>query len=247
MALADWEGFAERELAERLCVIVPTRGRSIEARRLVMAWAETGASCTLYLGMDDDDRSYDLSTFTAMAQEWEVDLRIAHYPRTSMNGTLNRIAVEAAQEFAFIGFMGDDHVPRTQHWDRQLIKALIRPCAIVYGNDLMQGANLPTAVFLDSRIVSTLGYIAPPELKHLFLDNAWKTWGEYLDTLTYLPDVIIEHMHPQAGKAEWDEGHARVNSGEMWNHDRQAWNHYAADRLHEDIAKLAAVAAGAPL
>jgi hypothetical protein len=35
----------------------------------------------------------------------------------------------------------------------------------------------------------------------------------------YLPDVIIEHLHPAAGKAEMDEGYARVNQPKWYEED----------------------------
>jgi hypothetical protein len=191
------------------------------------------------LGVDEDDRdTYPEDVILGLAQEAGVDCRIHVLERTSMNGTLNAIANVVAPSYRFVGFMGDDHLPRTEEWDQRIAHQLIRPGAIVYGNDLFQGPHLPTAVFMDSLIVRTLGYMAPPALKHLFLDNTWLTWGQYLDTLTYMPDVIIEHMHPQAGKAEWDDGHARVNGSEMWDHDREEWNTYSQHQLTVDCKAL---------
>ena len=229
----------DRALAEELCVIVPTRGRRAEALRLIEAWGATRAVAQLVLGVDEDDiATYPLDIFGAVAREHDIDLRIEQLPRTSMCGTLNALAVQAAGDYRFVGFMGDDHVPRTPFWDQRIARTLIRPCAVTYGNDLFQGPNLPTQVFMDARIVNTLGYMAPPTLKHLFLDNAWKTWGEYLDSLVYLPDVVIEHLHPQAGKADWDEGHKRVNGSEMWDHDRDAWGRYNEEGLGVDCARL---------
>jgi hypothetical protein len=108
----------------------------------------------------------------------------------------------------------------------------------------MQGVNLPTAVFMTSSIVTTLGYMAPPSLYHLFLDNSWKDWGNALRTrdlwrFRYMPDIIIEHLHPQAGKSEWDEGYVEVNGGEMWTRDETAYKEYVdSGGEAADIAKL---------
>ena len=64
--------------------------------------------------------------------------------------------------------------------------------------------RIPTAVFMGAGVIRELGYFNPPGCTHLFLDNAWRHYGEALGTLRYLPDVIIEHLHFLAGKAAKD-------------------------------------------
>lgn len=224
-----------------MTVIVPSRHRPESIYRLARAWEKTGAECDLAVGVDDDD---DADAYLhALADLPRAGVTVGLH--VDMNTTLNHMAVEIAEggHYDVIGFMGDDHLPRTQNWDEAIARHVrAKPCSIVYGNDLFQGPNLPTAVFMDARIVRTLGYFAPPMMRHLYLDNAWKTWGETLGSLVYLPDVIIEHMHPEAGKAEWDEGHKRVNSGETYEYDRQRWDEYNASAgLAKDVAKLRAV------
>jgi hypothetical protein len=221
-----------------MTVIVPSRHRPESIRRLAEAWIATGAETDLAVGVDDDD---DVDAYCEALRDLPR-AGITVFPHTNMNTTLNRMAVELAATGSYdvIGFAGDDHVPRTEHWDSTIArKVMERPCSIVYGNDLFQGPNLPTAVFMDARIIRTLGYMAPPLMRHLYLDDAWKMWGQSLGSLVYLPDVVIEHMHPEAGKAEWDEGHKRVNAAEVYEHDRQRWDEYNASAgLARDVAKL---------
>jgi radical SAM superfamily enzyme YgiQ (UPF0313 family) len=97
---------------------------------------------------------------------------------------------------------------------------------VAYGNDLLQSENLPTAVMLSKAIVSALGGMVPPKLRHLYLDNFWKRLGEDLGNLVYVPQVIIEHCHPLAGKAEWDEGYRLVNAREMYSFDALVYDNY---------------------
>lgn len=226
-----------------MAVIVPTRGRPKNVRRLIEAWLKTKAEATLWFGFDDDDETLDLAMQTAVIGEFGVDVRISDpLPRTNMNGTLNALALRAAVEYDIVGFMGDDHCPRTRHWDKTIASHMVGGPSIVYGNDLMQGPLLATAVFMTSDIIRTLGYMAPPQMKHLFLDNSWMAWGQGTERISYLPEVVIEHMHPQAGKAEWDEGHIRVNAGEMWEHDAAAYADYVdTGRQADDIEKIKAL------
>lgn len=239
-------------MTDRMAVIVPSRGRPANMVRLIQAWSDTQARADLIFGIDDDDqetfnKSDDLLT---VARALDIPVTVFADRRTNMAGTLNRIAVAHAQvqtetakpRYAYIGFMGDDHVPRTVGWDRILTGELQahEPC-IVYGDDLMQGRNLPTAVFMNSSIVAALGYMVPPGFKHLYLDNVWRDWGQGIKALRYVPEVVIEHLHPQAGKAEWDEGYVEVNGGATWEHDCEQYRLYCDGPMANDLAKLQAI------
>jgi hypothetical protein len=77
-----------------------------------------------------------------------------------------------------------------------------------------------------------------PECRHLYIDNVWGTVGREIGKLSYLPDVVIEHMHPAGGKAVWDEGHLRVNTDAMFSHDRAAFEAWVENRSAEDIERV---------
>lgn len=155
-----------------------------------------------------------------------------------MNAALNAAALnltDAAggvrRPFAVASF-GDDHRPRKTGnvgWDTRFMEVLHElRTGIVYGDDKLQGAALPTAVAMTSDIVRALGHMAPGSMRHLYIDNYWLTLGQAADCIRYLPDVVIEHMHPGAGKAPMDEHYARVNSRESYEHDHAAFEAYKA-------------------
>lgn len=218
-----------------LVVIVPSRGRPANARRFRDAWQATADGCDLWFAVDQTDPELigynDLAPHLMFCQSDGMP--------AALNEVANRAIVSARP---YIGFCGDDHLPRTPHWDRHIIEALARlGTGIVYGNDLMQHGALPTAVFMTADIVAALGYMCPPRFRHLYLDNCWKAWGEGIGRIRYLPDVVIEHLHPQAGKSEWDDGYRRVNAGDVWAHDAQQWDLYRSGQLFADLAKLRAL------
>src|SRR5690606_34943530 len=101
--------------------------------------------------------------------------------------------------------------------------------------------NTPHRSRHTSNIVTALGYMAPPDLVHLFLDNAWLDWGRGAECLTYLPGTVIEHMHPAAGKAANDAGYLEANSQTRFTADRDAYEQYTATQLADDIKKLEAL------
>jgi hypothetical protein len=219
---------------KKMAVIIPTRGRPQNAFEVIESFVQT-RSCgptKLVFGVDDDDPELEkYKDVAAVAPEF-VDF--VYGPRLRMGGTLNKLAVAYASEYDVIGFMGDDHRPRTHGWDNLFLNHM-NGTAIQYGNDLIQGVNLPTAVFMSSDIIKTLGYMVPPTMTHLFLDNFWLTLGRRLSRLTYRPDIVIEHVHPIGGKVVWDDGYREVNSGAQWNADEAAWNEYQSSYLDRDI------------
>lgn len=214
------------QTTEPLAVIVPTRGRPQNAARLQQAFADTDSLNAVPVFVVDADDP-ELPGYFARMGVGEIAHVMVHdsdAAGTGMTGALNHAASVLAYEYDVLGFMGDDHLPRTAGWDAHVLGALAGPGpAVVYGDDLLQGERLPTAAFLPSRLVRALGFMAPPVLRHLYVDNFWMELGERTGGLRYLPYVVIEHLHPAAGKAEMDERYAAVNDPASDDTDRRAW------------------------
>ena len=210
-------------------LIVPTRSRPDKSIEFYEAFKDNSSITDLLFALDDDDVEY--SRIDGVL--YEVN------PRMGMNGTLNFVANKYANQYKYIAFMGDDHRIRTKDWDKQLVATIAGlKNGMVYGNDLLQGINLPTSILIDTEIVRKLGYMAPPQQKHLYLDNFWKDLGASLGTLRYNPNVIIEHMHFTNGKAEQDALYSEVNSQEIYHHDKIAYDYYVANQMESDLVKL---------
>lgn len=227
-----------------MLVIVPSRGRPRNIKRLIDAWVETDAQATLLVAVDDDDPELRAYQWVMQMAPNDEQFQLHVGPRLRLAGTLNELSVERVNRAGalsndIIGFMGDDHLPRTFKWDLEIgVTFAHYGLGVVYGNDLIQGPNLPTAVFMSAAIISSLGYMVPPGLTHMYLDNTWKTWGEGMGRLCYMPNVIIEHLHPIAGKAEWDDRYVEVNAGHQYAADEAAYKNYLASRVAYDIDKL---------
>lgn len=213
-----------------ILVIVPTRSRPDNARRLMQSLVDTEATNARLLFCVDDDDPY-------LAEYESLHANLYIGPRLRIGPTINNAVELFADVYPIVGFMGDDHLPRTKHWDQAVIDALEElRTGIVYGNDLLQGEALPTAVFMTTNIPKTLGYLCPPGLLHMYLDNSWKEWGTGANCIKYLPDVIIEHMHPGRGKAEFDQGYAESDA--LMGSDHEVYMRYAMSDLRVDIEKI---------
>lgn len=212
-----------------LIVVVPTRGRPDNAARLEAAFRETASRGAIPVFVADEDDP-ELGRYRDKLEAGEISRLMVYNHTAGGKGLcfpLNYAARRYAEVVDYVGFMGDDHLPRTHGWDLEMIGELdsLEP-RIAYGNDLLQGANLPTAVFMQARMIRAMGIMAPQCMRHLYLDNFWKHLGEQTGGLRYREDVVIEHLHPVAGKAAWDERYAAVNASDRDAADRDAWISY---------------------
>jgi hypothetical protein len=227
-----------------LLVIIPTRGRPDSVPAILDSWRRTGATADLLFAVDDDD-----PMLAGYREHMEALERVGNFrvdwhtgPRLRLCGTLNEVAADAAPRYRFLAFLGDDHRPRTQGWDERFRICLSGGPGVVYGNDLLMGERMPTAVAMTSDIVQTLGYMAPTSLVHLCLDLVWLDWGKGMERITYLDDVVIEHMHPANGKAVMDQGYQECNSSEQATADAAAYYAYRDEGgLEADLDKLRAL------
>ncbi len=196
------------------------------------------AETDIAVGIDRDDPA--APEYEALIQQlpdcWEVfSTKTA---RRTLSEWTNRLAAASAGEYRAFASLGDDHMPRTQGWDRLLLEALddIGGEGIAYGNDLHQGQRLPTAPVISADIVEALGWMMEPSLAHMHVDDAWADLGRAAGCLAYVPEVIIEHLHPDAGKAVSDATYAESLAG--WDADREAYQAWRRDRMAGDVAKV---------
>lgn len=231
-----------------LLVIVPSRGRPGRLRAMIDACLSLAEADTdIAVGIDDDDPA---------AGEYEEFLRAfppgylfyTKAERRTLGMWTNRIAAANVDQYRAFASLGDDHLPRTEGWDGLLLEALDNlndtGTGIAYGNDLHQGEMLPTAPVISSDIVDALGWMCEPSLAHMYLDNVWRDLGRAAGCLAYVPGVVIEHCHPDAGKAVADGTYAGSRAGE--EADRQAYERWRRERMGIDVTKVRAAMATSP-
>lgn len=226
----------------RVITLCPSRGRPTNAARLIEAHTDTATGDDqLVLIVDEDDpelAGYEvlITDYEGRTPAWQLIVQEPRNLSQSLNHWAPRLCVF---DDDIIGFMGDDHVPRTNGWSDRIRLTLGNGSGVVYGNDLLQRVNLPTAVFITADVVRELGFFCPPAQRHLYLDNFWLELGKGIGSLHYLGDVIIEHMHPVARKAELDEHYQRVNHPDVDRHDQQAWAAYVdSGRFRADVDRV---------
>lgn len=203
-----------------LLTLVPTRNRVENALELLDVWYNTSTEDTsgLLFVVGTEDTRYN-EYFDKIPRAHIID-----FPERGLVKALNYAAPLFVSQYEAIGFMGDDHRPRTIGWDLHYLESLRgMGSGYVYGNDLLMGERIPTQVAISSTIIETLGFFGPTGFTHLCVDLTWKDMGEGLRRIEYLDDVIVEHMHPAAGKAREDRGYKEVNSKSMVQRDTEEY------------------------
>ncbi|SCL31972.1 hypothetical protein GA0070616_4367 [Micromonospora nigra] len=220
-----------------LLVIVPSRGRPESVARLVETWEATDAyaHARLAFAIDGDDPHH--AAYERQASAQSLMLTIVRW--LPMVHKLDRVAVGLATDYLALGFAGDDHLPRTPGWAKRYVDELRQMgTGIVYGDDGYQGERLPTQWAMTADIVQALGRMVPAPVEHLYCDNAVLELGRAAGCIRYLPDVVVEHMHPVAGKGVDDEQYRRVNGRAQYDRDRRAYQRWRRGGLRADARQV---------
>jgi hypothetical protein len=213
-----------------MLVIIPSRNRPDSVAEVTRCLLEQSVDIDICFGLDDDD----ISNY-----EYVPGIMYERNPRLLMNNTNNILANKYADKYKFICFLGDDVRPRTFGWDKILSEPLLERPGISYANDLIQKEFLPTHVVMSSEIIRTLGFMAPPILKHLFMDNFWLDLGRATNSIHYFEDVVLEHMHPILEKSSVDKVY--LDSWGLYDHDKAAYEKYKESDFLKDVEKVMAM------
>lgn len=219
-----------------MALIVPTRGRPDNIVRLYNALSDTNADVELVIGIDQDDPR--INDYYDVVANRNISMVVSP-DRRRFGPTLDAIARRYAEEYEFLAWCGDDHLPKTYEWDRHYREELSNMKAgIVYGNDLIMGEKIPTQMGFTSNIVKALGYAVPTGFIHLYIDNYFLELGKAIGGVKYLPDVIFQHLHPCAGGAAEDLTYREANSPEHWSNDFKRFKMYMAHELEDAAEKI---------
>lgn len=224
-----------------LAIITPSRGRPHNLLRLIGALDHTSMlDWSLWVGLDDDDPT--IEGYATLPAHPRVNMVVE--PRDTLCAKTNTLAVDAvAAGSQFLASLGDDHLPKTHGWDKQLADAILAMDGPgwAYGDDLLRGATLPTAWVQSAALVTALGWMMYPRCQHLYVDNVTYDLGHTTGRLTYLPYVVVEHCHYANGKAPQDESYTASNSSQRVREDGGAYRQWAKRQLATDAATVRAL------
>lgn len=222
---------------KKLTIIVPSRGRPHLMERLLESWKRTTLGHSRIVMVLDGDDSYHYNEVHNKYVGTAVELAVIFGERRLLTSKLNCFAGDWKEEGSIgVGFMGDDCVFISENWELPIIEWLEKNVGICYGNDLLQGESLPNNVFIHTDIIDALGFMAPPELKHYYIDNYWKDLGLRLDKLKYFPNIIIEHRHWSNKKEVKDTIYTEAEK--LMGEDKITWDEKREEILSSSVKKI---------
>ena len=210
-----------------LAVLVPSRGRPQNVARLIEACAKTcRAGTQLHFGFDeDDDTRFD--AMRAADGAW-TSVR----PRMGLAAWTNELAGHHP-DARYLASLGDDMVPVTDGWDELLLAAQAKMGGgWTYPDDLRR-TDIPEACVVDRRIVDALGWMCEPSIGHWYTDTVWADLGTGTGRLKFVPAAVVEHRHPNLGKAPADATYHEAAQG--FAADLAAYQKWRMRRMRADI------------
>jgi len=219
-----------------LGILLPTRGRPSNLHRFIEATVLTAVDWHLYLRLDYDDPA--VTDYDEVLDGWSYykgRITVVHGKRVGFGASLNELAARAERDgVSHVGILGDDVVPVDHGWDVALVEALGENLGVAYGDDGLRGKHardLPTHYVTQTEVYRRLGYLSPPTIRHLFLDNVARDVGRHLENFVFVP-VEIRHLHPWAEGEQIDDATYREGGRNktIRNADRRAYIRWTRDR-----------------
>ena len=175
--------------------LVPTRGRvGTNLPRLLKALIATETSTAGYIVVDQDDYDENPVAYEALELPSSWDLHIV--PGGGSGAAFEQARADLwTDDQQWIGFLSDDLIPETDGWDR-IVVGLLAPYGMVSTND---GAFAPKrfngATAWGADYVNALGYVYPPGLKHMFIDDVHEELGRATGLWHCEMSVMVRHAH----------------------------------------------------
>lgn len=196
--------------------LVPSKGRPHLARRLF------------------DEAKFKEPGILILRAEEELNYRSVSIPPgwrrmatdpSHLSDVLNR-AVKKWPDEPWYGILNDDHLPKTEGWERAVIDAAGQH-GIAWPHD--NYAKRISCHVKGGELVRSLGWFVCPRMKHFWLDDADELIAAVVGG-TYLPHVVVSHEHVNAGRMPVDRTYmerppnaADKAAFEKWKRDEWPW------------------------
>lgn len=221
-------------------VMIGTRDRPHNAIRAFEQLKEVSVESDFLIIINEDQQDL-YSAFSGYDLELSYVMREVVPSELGCIGKANHILPKYWDSYQTITGIDDDCMVTTHAWDMLLALPIEeRGYGISYGNDTMQGQNLPTKVMISTNILKVLGFWAPTSLFHLYADNFWKALGTELGSLNYFSDVMMEHWHYLNGKAPQDDLYRSIYAPGEMEKANEAFTTYIKDEFAGDIERVKA-------
>lgn len=156
---------------------------------------------------------------------------------------------DSYKDMEYVAILNDDHVICTPQGDKTMIASL-RENMILGSNDgptpdkpWMAPRKLAGITIWSGKVLRTVGYMFPPGLHHLYIDDVWEQLGGKCGAIQILMNVCVHHDHIFAGRVK-DDTHAKVYP-DGWNdpshpngEETRVYHNWLKSNMDKDVQKL---------
>lgn len=220
---------------KKLCWIVPSRDRVQDLEKFIKSFVDNNDTSDLFVILDADDLK-SVNYYGKKRKEYIKKRVYFVINNIDFNGAflhiLNCYSKVMVEKYEYIGFLEDDCVIMTKHFDSIICQ---HDENVIYLNDKETQPDYYAGVpIIKSSVIKKLGFYSPPELKCLWADKYWKDLGDITESIKFLPNVIIKHEHYSFSNnsKKQDEVGKRIEN--IGHDDYIAWQKYRKS-FHNNI------------
>jgi len=201
-------------MENKIAVILPVRDFGINRHKRLIRCLDSymemreGLSDVYVLHDDDECHIYE-----PLLKEYPEVKSLCIKSGINLMEKINVHALSIANEYKYVGFIGDDIVFRNK-WEKEFIESLSKSrYALVYANDLVhRKGELATHPFITSNMIKAVGFFGCPAVGHHYFDNYWMDMLKRVGEIHFMNSIIMEHFHPFAGKEIQDSAYVQIES-----------------------------------
>lgn len=200
-----------------IAILVASRGRPsrleamIESAHRLAGWSER---VRVLVRLDDDDP--ELASYERPYAGPTEPIRVVGPRPGRVASAYNQLARGTDAEILMAA--ADDVLFRTPTWDFHVAAALGADGTVPLlgvpadGREASKGRRA-THFFATRAWVDAVGYLVPEAYEHFWADTHVADVASRSGRLVWLDDVLVEHMHPNAGKGARDETYGAKRAG----------------------------------
>lgn len=215
--------------------LLPTRGRaSGKLPRFLDAAKATGLSTPGAILVDRDDYAENHEAYDQLDLPRGWIVAVVKGGKGAAAATREGVA-DLCDGLAWVGWLSDDLIPRTQGWDVKAIEAL-NGMNFVSTNDGKFAPNKANgATVWSGDLIRAAGYLYLPDLDHFYVDNVWEEIGRATGCWTVLMDVLVEHAH-----ASWTGEHDAITDRTLatWDADERTFARWQAEEKVPTVERV---------
>lgn len=228
-------------MQDKIAIVLPVRHFGTERYKRLTRCLDSylkytdGLSDVFVLHDNDECALYD-----SILQNYPTVKNICVEAGITLMQKINIPAMEIANKYKYMGFIGDDIVFRTK-WEQTFIDQMSSErFVLAFANDLMYtDGSLATHPFVTTNMVRAVGFFGCPAVSHHYFDNYWMDLVRTVGSVKFLETVIMEHFHLAMGKDVSDVGYEKIDS--QFRESYNGFNSYKANgNFDEDVRKVLA-------